>query len=90
MAEFTELELGDDKISTLRKRVLDELLQRGLVVGDLVYRGFNRDAINNVLNMGSENGDATFIYGNELDYLWAEGLLDPMDNPLVYTINHGP
>lgn len=88
MAELIKLELEDDKINTLRDKVLEELRQRELYRPDLIYRGFSSRMIYMVLEHGSENPNSYFIYANPEDHLGIEP--DPLwINPLSYAIYGG-
>jgi len=56
-------------ISSLRQAVIRSLREREIYRKDLVYRGFNKKCINNVLLYGSENSSERYIYANSEECL---------------------
>ena len=92
MTKGTIIELDSSKtngsIASLRELVIQTLRERDLYRPDLVYRGFSRRMINEVLTHGSENPNSRFIYANPEEHL----SIDPYPtwiNPLTYAKCYG-
>ena len=92
MTKGTIIELDSSKtngsIASLRELVIQTLREEDLYRPDLVYRGFSRRMINEVLTHGSENPNSRFIYANPEEHL----SIDPDPtwiNPLTYAKCYG-
>ena len=88
--KIIELDSGktNGSIASLRELVIQTLRERDLYRPDLVYRGFSKRMIDEVLIHGSENPNSRFIYANPEEHL----SIDPDPtwiNPLTYAKCYG-
>jgi len=88
--KIIELDLSktNGSITSLRELVIQTLREGDLYRSDLVYRGFSRRMIDEVLTHGSENPNSRYVYANPEEHLSVDP--DPMwINPLTYAKCYG-
>lgn len=88
--KILELELSktNENTASLRELVIGALKERDLYRTDLVYRGFSRRMVDEVLMYGNENPKSRFMYANPEEHLSVDP--DPTwINPLTYARSYG-